>query len=245
MSATADLGTFNCLFRNEPDVVKADVLAVASQASVLVLTEARSTGVDDALAELGWRQFRHPRESSDRIVWDPALWAALDVFGDDRVHGPGPGKYLPARDITWQGLRHRPTSTRHLVMASHVTAGYAGDAGHQAWRDHAAQLHLLGIVARTARLQQRDDLDYFHLAGDLNAHRVRTQEWWYPVRILGSLYMPDDSEGVGGLDYVMHTRLSEDRGMRETRRWTTTDGLHSDHPAHFKRVRFPRDERKV
>ena len=237
MSHAADLGTYNCLFTNDPDVTRQDVAELAGLADLLVLTEARSTGVDQALRALGWREFRHPRESSDRIVWDPEVWQALDVFGDDLVHGSGPGKYLPARHITWQGLRHRASGTRHLVMASHVTAGYAGDAAHQAWRDWAARQHLLGIVARTARLEQRDDLDYFHLAGDLNAHRVRTQEWWYPVRILGSLYSPDDKEGVGGLDYVMHTRLSEDRGLRETRRWTVD--LHSDHPAHLKTVRFP------
>lgn len=235
----ATIGTYNCLFRNDPDVVTGDVQQLAVLASVLVLTEARSKGVDRALRGLGWSEFRHPKDSSDRITWNPDLWAVTHIFGAERVHDAGPSKYLPAREVTWQALRHKASGTTHLFMASHVTAGYASeDPPFQAWRDKAAQDHLLTIVARTARLCLHPELDYHHLAGDLNAHRVRRSEWWYPVRILDSLYAPDDK--VGGLDYVMHTRLSEDRGLTVAARWTLSEGLASDHEAHLKRVRFPR-----
>lgn len=235
----AVLGTYNCRF-DVPDVVtQGDVVTLAETATLLVLTEARSPGVTAGLAEVGWREFRSPRDSEVRIAWDPTYWAAIgDVFGEKLLHGHGPGKFLPARHLAWQGLLHKPSGTRHVAMGVHVTAGYAADAAHQAWRDWAARQALLGVVAKSASLIRQDGLQFHHLAGDLNAHRVKTGEWWYPVPILDSLYHPDDK--VGGLDYVMHSRASEDNGLRQVARWLVTEGLASDHPAHLKRVKFPR-----
>lgn len=235
----ATLATYNCQF-NIPDVVtEGDVATLTTMASLLVLTEARSPAVSKALGQAGWREFRSPRDAEVRIAWDPSRWAAMpDVFGSQLIHDHGPGKYLPARHLPWQGLLHKASGTRHLVMGAHVTAGYAADAGHQAWRDWAGRQHLLAIVAKGADLMRDDRLEFHHLLGDLNAHRTKTGEWWYPVRVLDSLYAPDDK--VGGLDYVFHSRSSVDNGLRVSRRWLVTEGLASDHPAHFKRVTFPR-----
>ncbi len=235
--AGATIGTYNLLFSNTPGEWEGDIRDLADRSSLLVLTEARAKAVGGIIRELGWQEF-HRKDTSDRITWDPAIWAATDVFGSDHIHDKGPGKYQPARWLTWQALEHRASGTRHVFLAAHVTAGYAGDNPFQRWRDEAARRFLLAIVQHTARMCLRDDIEFHHLLGDLNAHRARTQEWWYPVRILNSLYMPDDK--VPGLDYVMHTRLAADRGLEVARRWTVDKGMDSDHPAHLKRVRFPR-----
>ncbi len=235
----ATIGTYNCLFRNDPETIRDDVIQLGGMASALVLTEARSKGVDRALAAMDWGEFRHPRDAADRIVWDRDIWAATPTFGSEHIHDKGPGKFQPARWLSWQALLHKASGRRHLFMAAHVTAGYAADDNpFQRWRDQAAQAFMLAIVEHAARFSRDKALDYVHVAGDLNAHRSRTREWWYPVRILDSLFVPDDK--VGGLDYVLHTRLSADRGLTVARRWTAAAGLDSDHEAHLKRVRFPR-----
>lgn len=238
----ATFATWNTNFRDSPEVVEANVRRLLGGCQVAVLTEARSEGVTAALGALGWDEFR-AEGSSDRIVWDPSLWQQSGPHGVVHVHDAGPGKFLPAREVSWATLVHRGSEASHTVMASHVTAGYASpeDLPFMAWREEAARSHLLAIVEETARLlalPKRRRPTFHHLLGDLNARPGRIGAWWWPGRVLDSLYAEDRE---AGLDYMLHTRASSEAGLRVTRRWTERLGSEGFHPAHFKRVSFPRN----
>lgn len=232
----ATMATWNTNFRDGDDQVAANVFQLLSTCQVAGLTEARSEGVDEALLRKEWDQHQ---VGSDRLVWDPDLWVARGPKGHVEVHGPGPGAYLPAREVSWTTLEHKGSGTRHLFMLSHVTSGYASpeDIPFRAWRERAAQDHLLTIVEVTARLIQQERITFHHLLGDLNAKPARVAAWWYPVRLLDSLYVEDPE---AGLDYVLHSRASRERGLEVARRWTEALGSEGIHPAHYKRVTFPR-----
>lgn len=232
----ATLATWNTNFRDPASEVEANVFQLLSTCQVAGLTEARSEGVDEALARKEWAQFQ---VGSDRLVWDPALWTPRGPQGQVPVHPKGPGKFLPARELAWITLEHTGSGTRHLFMFTHVTSGYASpeDLPFRAWRERAAQDHLLAIVEHSARLIALERIGFHHLLGDLNAKPARVAAWWYPVRLLDSLYVEDPE---AGLDYLMHSRASRAVGLEVARRWTEALGSEGIHPAHYKRVTFPR-----
>lgn len=234
----ATLATWNCDFTATDQVTTANVGHVLERSQAAVLTEARSSSVDDALESRGWKEYRRP-DSSDRIVWDPDLWDLRGSRGVVEVHDAGPGPHLPARAITWVTLVHRSTAQSHVLIGSHVTAGYAApeEQPHQAWREESARAHLLGLVEVTGYLVRHRPDHFTHLLGDLNAKPRHLGQWWYPAKVLDSLYVPDTH---AGLDYLLHTRSSVDAGLRVARRWTEPLGSEGFHPAHFKRVTFPR-----
>lgn len=233
------LATWNTNFRDQADDVAANLTQLLLKCQVATLTESRSAAVDRVLASHGWEEYRRDN-SSDRIVWDPEIWRRRGPAGVLEVHGPGPGKFLPARAVSWVTLQHRASGSSHTMIASHVTSGYSSprNVPFARWRDQAARKHLLAIVEVSARLLARTGPkapDYLHLAGDLNGKPTRVGAWWYPARLLDSLYVPDPE---AGLDYLLHSRSSAERGLRVARRWTEPLGEEAFHPAHYKRVTF-------
>lgn len=237
---------YNVYRKNRDRVVRGDLLQLATdeRVTVMVLGEAGppvDAGVDAAVRRLGWRQY-HP-VGSDRITWDPDTWEAIADGSCRRVHKRGPAPWLPARYLLDQPLRHRPSGTDHVFVGTHVTAGYVPeDKPHDEWRDYAARRHMLAAVQLTARLTARWDApgQYVHLWGDLNARPGDDGEWWYPSRILASLYVPDTQRR--SLDWMLHTWASHDAGLRQLSRYSLgeADGMDSDHRAHVKVCRVPR-----
>lgn len=234
----ATIATWNTNFRDPPGEVARNLGRLLGRCQVAGLTEARSEGVDTALEAAGWSEARRG-DSSDRLVWDPAIWRPRGPRGVVQVHGDGPGKYLPAREVTWTTLEHRGSGACHTFLLSHVTSGYAvpDELPYAKWRDRAAKRHLLTLVEVTARLLVKPRVEYLHLLGDLNAKPSRVGAWWYPVRLFDALYVEDTE---AGLDYLLHTRDARERGLVVARRWTEDLGAEGIHPAHYKRVMFPR-----
>lgn len=235
------LATWNTNFRTPDRVRYAQVGLVLDKSEVAVLTEAGDPIVKRAVTEAGWDGVM-AEGSSELVAWNPAVFRRRrkGPEGVREVHGPGPSKYLPGREVSWLTLEHKGSGTSHLVIASHVTAGYAAhpDKRFDKWRTEAARRHLLALVALTAELvAAHPGVEFHHLAGDLNAGPDKRQEWWYPSRVLDSLYRPDPR---AGLDWLAHTRASAANGLRVRRRWTEPLGSEGFHPAHYKRVSVPR-----
>lgn len=242
----ATLVEYNVFRKNSAATVEGDLhqLVRDHAADLIAVNEASSAtsdkGVDAFVDRIRWRAFQ-PREADELgILWNPDVWRAEPQFGVRRISDRGPVGYLPPRHLIWQGLVHRPTGTRHLVYCTHITQGYAKDdpeLPHGAWRDHAARTALLRIAATTAtHMAELDQYQHHHLLGDLNARQNNRDEWWYPHPLLEAGWVRDTMPK--SIDYVLHSHMAADNGLRVVKRYSTVKGMDSDHAAQVKRVRI-------
>lgn len=242
------IGEYNVLRTNVADVVEEDLhqLEKDHDVQLLALCEANSRsadrGVDSFVSRMAWSAYQ-PKEAGElALCWNPDLWRAVPFFGVKRLSDQGPVKFTPPRFVIWQGLYHRPSQTRHLIYATHLTQGYAKTGADQPpaadWRDTAARTALLRLVALTAsHMVDQPAFRYHHLAGDLNARQSNRDRWWYPHPVLESLWERDTVPP--SLDYLMHSHASVDAGLKVVKRYRVgaAGGMDSDHAAQIKQLR--------
>lgn len=248
MSATTTLAEYNVFRKNPAATIESDLseLIRVHGVDLIAVNEASSAtsdpGVKRFVRRLAWHAYQPGEANELGILWNPDVWRAEALFGVRRISGRGPVAYLPARQLIWIGLVHRPTGTKHLVYCTHITGGYAKDdnAGlsHTAWRDVAARQALLRVAATTAaHMAEHDEYRFHHLLGDLNARQNNRDEWWYPHPLLESGFVRDTMPK--SIDYMLHSHMAADAGLKVVKRTSVRKGMDSDHAAHLKTVSLP------
>lgn len=196
----------------------------------------------------------HPDSCGNPISWDTKVWAELQVNdkpfqGKREVHagavkmGLAGVKFNPGRDFAWKGLTHRGSGQNVLRINVHPVAGGTDPTPEEGekltdWKDWAIGQYWLEVVAFTARhlsVQRTSDpkeraglWDAILLGGDYNADFLdqRGDQWYYPNRLLPSLYRADPSKG--GLDHMQATHGAD---VKVVKRWSVPGN--TDHRIHF------------
>ena len=154
-------------------------------------------------------------------------------------------KYLPSMEYVYVGLYHHKAKKSVLRIDVHPISGATRtvlkdndkEPGITQWKNWAIQQYWLDVVAFTAKEMGRPAnakqpmkrfWDVIIIGGDYNGdlHLAKDDEWYYPSRILPSLYAKDRIQG--GLDHMQHAYGSD---VSIARRWQVS--ANSDHNIHF------------
>lgn len=218
------------------------------------------------------RTLYSPDDCDNPISWDPKVFSSVmnakghPIRGVVQVHPGAPAfgihyKIMPPRSFTYVGLVHKESKRRVLIINAHPWAGAttresaSKDKGRpdvMILKDWSIGQYWLDIVAFTAKQMSRSRgkieemrpfWDIVSLGGDYNAALSNRREWYYPSRMLTSLYHDDVSKYDAGLDHMQLTRGSD--AVVKTRH--TVDG-YTDHSIHHvtyafrDKPDFPRDK---
>lgn len=187
------------------------------------------------------RGLYHPLASGNPISWNRTMFTALrksEAFVV-QVHKKHPtAKFNPARDITARGLLHTPTGEKVLVINVHPVAGATNPNPEwtqtlSQWKNWALGNYMLDLVSFTAAQMSREFYDVILLGGDYNGDllKQKTDEWYYPSRILPSLYK--DAKKDVGLDHLQATHTADVKAGRD---WVEQGN--TDHPLCFQTWAF-------
>jgi hypothetical protein len=240
---------FNFKLENTPAKWRED-LRLSSMAAVTGYQEAgKARAVLHEFCLNHHRGLYHPDASGNAISWNQdvfskipgsefQLWvhrSAQEMGVDINVN--------PARDFIGIGLKHKRTGHRILRINVHATAQATKPESIERypqevddWKDWSIGNYWLDVIRSTAREMSRPDTSqprrqahYWHsitLGGDYNGNMMSLERWYYPGRILPSLFVADSRKG--GLDHMQHTHGSD---LRVTRRWSKP--ANTDHEIQF------------
>lgn len=206
------------------------------------------------------RGLYHPKSCGNPISWDSDVWEEWSPT-DKKFRGCKHShlsavamgvnaKMNPARDFVWLGLRHKATQRTVLRINVHPLAGGTRAPGVEedkdspaldAYKNWGITQYWLDIVSFAAREMSRNPDQKSRervwgsvlLGGDYNGDLIlqKSDEWYYPSRILPSLFVTDKQ--VNGLDHLQHAHGSD---VVAGKRWKV-DGF-TDHRIHFQEREF-------
>lgn len=237
-SATFTQATHNMLFTLSSKAKWLEDLRKTAQGDLTHYQESEGDGQREVLKDFCDQNNRgryHPEGSGNAISWNRTVFRGLrgEAFVVE-VHKQHPtADFNPARDITARGLVHTATGTRVLAINIHPVAGATNpnsefDPALSHWKNWALGNYMLDLISFTAKQMSREYYQAILLAGDYNGDLLtqKSDEWYYPSRILPSLYK--DPKKVVGLDHLQRTHGSD---LKAGRDWMLQGN--SDHPLCF------------
>jgi hypothetical protein len=229
--------THNMLFTMTPADWRAD-LAKSAKGDIVGYQEAEEDDARKTLQDFCTaknRGLHHPIGSGNAVSWNRAMFRAIrGERGVIEVHKKHPtAKYNPGRDIVYVGLRCLPANKNVLRINIHPVAGATlphsetewGD-DLDAWKNWAIANYYLDLLSFVATQMSREYWDVILLGGDYNASLTNKDAWYYPGRMLPSLFVDDTR--LAGLDHLQHTHGSD---VKPGKRWT--EEANTDHLLHF------------